>query len=105
MTPEERRLWWYLRDRFPDVRWRRQEPVGPYIADFVCYAARLAVEVDGGQHVDSDWDEQRDAFIRCRGFEVLRFDNAAVLTRIEDVLDDIGDTMRSRVQDRPPQSG
>jgi very-short-patch-repair endonuclease len=56
MTPEERRLWWYLRDRFPDVRWRRQEPIGPFIADFVCYAAQLVVEVDGSQHLASDCD-------------------------------------------------
>ena len=99
MTPEERRLWWYLRDRFPDVRWRRQEPIGPYIADFLCYPARLVVEVDGGQHTDSDWDEHRDLSIRCQGFEVLRFDNGAVLTRIEDVLDEIGCAVRARLEE------
>jgi len=96
MTPDELRLWWYLRDRF-DIRWRRQEPIGPFIADFVCYPARVVVEADGSQHVESAWDRGRDAFIRRRGFELLRFDNAAINQRIEDVLSTIADVVLARL--------
>jgi very-short-patch-repair endonuclease len=95
MTPEERRLWWYLRDRF-ELRWRRQEPVGPFIADFVCYSPRVVVEADGGQHVMSDWDRARDASIRSRGFEILRFDNADINQHIEEVLSMIADVVLDR---------
>src|SRR5690606_5880726 len=80
MTDSERRLWRCLRMRQLDgYRFRRQHPIGPYIVDFACLAARLVVEVDGGQHSDSMDDRHRDAFLRARGFRVLRFWNHDVL--------------------------
>ena len=53
MTDAERKLWFALRDRrFARFKFRRQAPIGPFIADFVCFNARLVIEVDGGQHAD-----------------------------------------------------
>src|SRR5713101_7206306 len=61
MTDAERKVWYALRDRrFAKVKFRRQVPIGPYIADFLCYEARLVIEVDGGQHVESASDARRD---------------------------------------------
>src|SRR5690606_19028395 len=53
-TDAERQMWLLLKDRrFTDFKFRRQVPIGPYIADFVCYAARVIIELDGSQHIDS----------------------------------------------------
>ena len=76
-TDAEERLWRELRGRRLDMlNFRRQVPIGPYIADFICLAARLIVELDGSQHAESAYDEARDAELRRRGFRVLRFWNA-----------------------------
>src|SRR5262249_42034670 len=74
MTDAERKLWFALRDRrFANFKFRRQVPVGPFIADFVCYTARVVVEVDGGQHADSSTDERRDRWFPANPFLLLRF--------------------------------
>lgn len=74
----------------PEYKFRRQHPVGPYIVDFVCLAARLVVEVDGGQHAEQqNHDLRRDNYIRKSGFRVLRFWNNEVLAQIDDVLVEI----------------
>ena len=59
LTEAERLLWCYLRNRQLGVKFRRQEPIGRYIVDFVCFEKRLVVEVDGGQHGGS-YDDERD---------------------------------------------
>ncbi|MCZ7681749.1 MAG: endonuclease domain-containing protein [Sandaracinaceae bacterium] len=90
-TDAERILWSLLRNRrLGGLKFRRQHPIGPYILDFYCVRARLAVEVDGGQH----WTEpqqQRDAvrakLLCARGVEVLRFSNREVLHETEAVLE------------------
>ncbi len=85
-TEAERRLWTILRDRQIDgARFRRQHPVGPYVLDFACVAARLAVEADGGQHADSHHDARRDAFLRARGWRMLRLWNNDILSNTEGV--------------------
>jgi len=87
MTDAERKLWFALRDRrFANFKFRRQVPLGPYIGDFVCFRARLVVEVDGSQHADSPRDEQRDRWLAANDFLVKRFWNNDVLTNIEGVL-------------------
>jgi adenine-specific DNA-methyltransferase len=69
-------------------KFRRQYPIGPYIADFVCLERRLVVEVDGGQHMERvTEDERRTGFIEAHGFKVLRFWSHDVLQDIEAVLD------------------
>jgi very-short-patch-repair endonuclease len=77
LTDAELILWQRLRWDLPG-RWRRQEPLGRYICDFVCYQSRLVVELDGDQHVGSVHDRKRDAWLRSQGFEVLRFWNEDV---------------------------
>lgn len=69
---------------------RRQVPVGPYIVDFLCHAAKLIIEVDGGQHFESvnqERDERRTAFLAGKGFRVLRFNNHDVMTNRNGVLE------------------
>ena len=80
MTEAEDRLWHELRDRRLDrIKFRRQVPVGKYVADFACLEARLIVEIDGSQHADSDSDQARKTELEARGFRVLRFWNDDVL--------------------------
>ena len=86
LTPEEARLWIVLRHDFAH-KFRRQEPLGGYIVDFVCYERRLIVEVDGVQHADEPGDERRDAYLRGLGFRVLRIWNGDVLYRLSEVTD------------------
>ena len=78
MTREEALLWKHLKGGALGVSFRRQHPIGPYIVDFVCLQARLVVEVDGGQHEESEYDRTRDDLLRSRGFVVARFWNEDV---------------------------
>ncbi len=88
MTPAETLLWERLRNRrLHGLKFRRQHPLGPFIADFYCAAARLVVEVDGGIHLEQqEQDAQRDAVLRAQGYRTLRVTNQAVLDDIEQVL-------------------
>jgi very-short-patch-repair endonuclease len=83
-TKAERIVWSILRaHRLNGASFRRQVPIGPYIADFVCHAARLIIEVDGGQHYEPAGlvrDQRRDAFLSTAGFRILRFSNLDVVT-------------------------
>jgi very-short-patch-repair endonuclease len=86
MTGAEHALWHILRNRrFARTKFRRQAPIGPYIADFVCYGARLVIEADGGQHCGSRRNEIRDAWFAAQGFRVLRFWNNEILKNPEGV--------------------
>ena len=86
MTDAEPALWRLLRDRrMEGWRFRRQEPIDRYIVDFVCFEARLIIEVDGGQHFESKADEARDTHLRLQGFRVLRLWNTDVLANREGV--------------------
>ncbi len=95
MTEMEVRLWTYLRRRQLGVRVRRQEPIGPYIADFVCRSRRLVVELDGWSHEDLERDLDRDAAMESRGFRVLRFANDDVYEDVGSVVDAIADALRA----------
>jgi very-short-patch-repair endonuclease len=80
-TEAEKRMWRLLRDRrLGSFKFRRQERLGRYIVDFVCFERGLIVEIDGGQHADSAYDAERDAWLSSRGFTVVRFWNNEVLT-------------------------
>ena len=86
MTDAEHGLWRILRNRqFERTKFRRQVPIGPYVADFVCFEARLIVEADGGQHADSASDAERDAWFAAQGFRTLRFWNNDILKNPEGV--------------------
>ena len=86
-TDAEKKLWYALRDRrLQGTKFRRQQPVGLYIADFLCIAHNLIIEADGSQHAESATDMRRDAFLQSRGFRVLRFSNHDILRETESVL-------------------
>ncbi len=87
MSNAERKMWFALRDRrFARSKFRRQAPIGPFIADFVCFDARLVVEIDGGQHAGSLRDQYRDRWFAANRFRVLRFWNNEVLSNLEGVV-------------------
>jgi very-short-patch-repair endonuclease len=81
-TDAERKMWWILRSLKPlGMHFRRQAPVGSYIADFVWHEGKLVVEIDGGQHVETQrsYDERRTAWLVSQGYRVIRFWNNEVL--------------------------
>ena len=91
MTPAERLLWQALRaNRLDGFHFRRQHPIGPFILDFYCHAARLAIEIDGGHHLADPQviqrDRERSEALRANGLRVMRFRNEDLLTRTEEVL-------------------
>ena len=87
MTKEERHLWYdFLRVYVP--RFTRQKIVEPYILDFYCCAAGLAVELDGGQHYEDAgkaYDERRTAYLQQQGIQVLRFSNLDIIRNFDGV--------------------
>ena len=95
LTDSERELWKYLRaKRLGGLKFRRQEPIGNYIVDFVCYEKRLVIEVDGGQHAqEKKKDAVRDGWLREQGFKVIRFWDSEVLTNILGVLELVGESV------------
>jgi len=96
-TDAEQAIWNALRaHRMNGASFRRQTPIGPYIVDFVCHAARLIIELDGGQHFDDSHmkrDARRDAFLTSKGFRVLRFSNPDVMTNRNGVLETIASAL------------
>ena len=91
MTDAERKLWHGLRLRQLDgLRFRRQFAIGRYIVDFACLEARIVVELDGGQHVGQhNHDRSRDAWLRERGFRVVRVWNNEAMSNVDGVADAI----------------
>ncbi|HYS01237.1 MAG TPA: DUF559 domain-containing protein [Candidatus Eisenbacteria bacterium] len=89
MTDAELKLWMRLRcEQIDGYRFRRQLPMGPYVADLVCLRARLVVEVDGGQHAQAcERDGRRTAWLALRGFKVLRFWDNDVLQQTDGVVE------------------
>ncbi|MFD0934592.1 endonuclease domain-containing protein [Methylobacterium trifolii] len=97
-TEPEKRLWWHLRHRLPVAgsHFRRQVPIGAYVADFCCLAARLIVEVDGDRHgfdAQAAYDARRTDALAAQGFRILRFTNADVMRDVDVVLDTIVATL------------
>ncbi len=94
MTDAERRLWAGLRAEQLGVKFRRQHPLGPYVLDFACLDPKLAIEVDGSQHLEQEvYDAARSAWLEAQGYGVLRFwanevlaNTSGVMTRIQETL-------------------
>tara|TARA_R110000824_G_scaffold118960_19_gene272661 strand:- start:81024 stop:81362 length:339 start_codon:yes stop_codon:yes gene_type:complete len=88
-TDAERKLWHALRDlKRHGFHFRRQSPIGPYVADFSCHSAKLIIELDGGQHNEPSGiatDSRRTAWLETQGYKVLRFWNNDVLANAEGV--------------------
>jgi very-short-patch-repair endonuclease len=93
-TIAEQQLWYRLRSRsLYGVKFVRQEPIGPYIVDFVCREQRLIIEVDGGQHAENERDVVRDRWLRDHGYRVLRFWNNDVIENADGVLEAIAEVL------------
>ena len=92
-TPQERKLWGFLKSsKFYGYKFRRQFPIGDYIADLCCVKAKLVVELDGGQHnmtKEIDCDKKRDEFIKNSGYRVLRIWNNNIDNNLEGVGEEI----------------
>ncbi len=99
-TDAERKLWSALRHKQLDgLKFRRQVPIGDFVADFASLSARLIVEVDGGQHdTEREKDAARTAWLSSRGYRVIRFWNNDVLANLEGVVR----TIRAALHDHPP---
>ena len=105
-TPAEGLVWRRLRaEQFPGFRFRRQQPVGPYVVDFFCSRAKLVIEVDGETHIGTESrDAERQAYLEKSGLSVLRLWNTEVYENLEGVLQRIWEVCRSaRVP--PPREG
>ena len=102
-TDAEGLLWHYLRNEQLDgYRFRRQHPIGRYIVDFACPSRKVLIELDGGQHAEqTSRDEKRGAFLRARGYRVLRFWNTEVFENCFGVLERVYEAVAG---DPPPQS-
>ena len=103
-TNAEQLLWRVLRNRqFGGLKFRRQYPVAPYVLDFYCHEARLAIEVDGGQHNEPDKerrDTERTAYLGRQGITVIRFWNHEVLQETEAVLERLHETLTPALSQR-----
>lgn len=87
-TDAERLHWKYLRNsQLEGIKFRRQQPLGPYIVDFVSFESNLIIEVDGSQHADDTrYDDARTVYLTHNGFKVLRFWNHELVENLEGVL-------------------
>ena len=87
----EHLLWHHLRHKqLAGYKFRRQQPIGKYIVDFVCMPEKLIIELDGSQHAEQqNYDQQRDAFLKEEGYRVLRYWNNSLLSDYFAVLEDI----------------
>ena len=90
-TDAERLLWIYLRARrLNNLKFRRQQPIGNYIVDFVCFEKKLIIEVDGGHHsANEERDLERTSWLKQKGYNVIRFWNNDVLHNCRGVLEEI----------------
>ncbi|MBI5212229.1 MAG: endonuclease domain-containing protein [Nitrospirae bacterium] len=105
-TDAEKLLWKHLRAKqMEGLKFRRQQPIGNYVIDFICLEKSLVIEVDGGQHADNKKDEERDAWLKLEGFKVLRFWNNEVLTNMKGVLEVIRENCLNHPPLTPPLKG
>jgi adenine-specific DNA-methyltransferase len=101
LTEAEKTFWLHVRNRqLHGMKFFRQYSIGPYILDFYCPAAKLAVELDGGQHNQYDsqeYDTIRSEYLKAQGIEVIRFWNHEVLIDTESVLTKLSERINPRV--------
>ena len=104
-TDAERLLWRTLREfKQAGLHFRRQVPIGSYVADFACHRAKIIIELDGSQHGEDDhvkYDSHRTAFLESRGYRVIRFWNGEVLADPRTIADFILAESSSRISPHP----
>jgi very-short-patch-repair endonuclease len=108
MSPAEAKLWKYLRaHRMGNVHFRNQHAIGKYIVDFSQRDAvqcaprkKLVIELDGSQHLEQEeYDEERTAYLKSKGYQVLRFWNHDVMNNIDDIVKVIWDFLNAEKRD------
>jgi very-short-patch-repair endonuclease len=107
-TDAERKLWFLLRSLKPlGMHFRRQAPIGIYIADFVWHAGKIVVELDGSQHAEArrGYDDRRTRWLESQGYRVLRFWNNDVLKSPRSVGEAILAARENPTPDPSPQGG
>jgi very-short-patch-repair endonuclease len=82
-------------------KFARQQPIGTFVVDFVCRERKMIIEVDGGQHADSERDRRRDQFLRDAGYSVLRFWNNDVIANAGGVLERICEVLPGAAPPHP----
>ena len=89
-TIQEKRMWNLLKNRqFYNLKFKRQQPIGNYIVDFICKEAKIIIEIDGGQHNNSkniEYDNIRTEFLNSLGYKVIRFWNNEIYENIDGVM-------------------
>jgi very-short-patch-repair endonuclease len=112
MSPPEAKLWQQLRQRPAGLKFRRQHPIDPYVADFFCREGQLVVEVDGWGHDTSaraKRDAERDLALQARGFTILRVSGAEVMrdcgSVVAAILVRVGSPLHQASPGPPPRSG
>lgn len=108
MTDAETVLWMQVRNGISGCKFRRQHPIGPFIADFYCHKAKLVVEIDGTIHKLSEVkqaDEDKEDFLVQNGYSLLRFSNKQVMTSIEYILQAITQTISNNICKQSPIVG
>lgn len=95
MTQAERKMWAALRNRgVAGVKFRRQHPIGPFIADFAAVELKLIVEIDGGQH-GQETDARRSRYLEAQGWRIVRYWNNDVLGNIDGVIQDLTERLNT----------
>ena len=103
-TDTEQHLWRHLRERqIAGFKFRRQQPVGRYVVDFINLENKVVIELDGAQHALHPGDRIRDEWLRAEGYRVLRFWDNQVFSNLEGVLETIRDALLTPHPDPLPQ--
>jgi len=101
MTDAEKILWMHLKPGIQNLKFRRQHPIGPYVADFFCHKLKLIIEIDGSIHDLKETkihDEEREKFLTESGYSVIRFSNRQVHSEIEFILYKINSMIEAELQ-------
>ena len=79
MTDTEKLFWYNINNNQLGVKFRRQQPIGPYVVDFVCHSIKLVIELDGNQHINNiEYDNRRTKFIESNGYTLIRIPNTYI---------------------------
>ena len=108
MTAAETVLWMYLKAGVNDCKFRRQHPIGIYVADFYCHKAKLVIEVDGSIHNLDEVkqnDKEKEAYLTNNGYAVVRFTNKEEMTQAETVLEKIKNIISGKLNEAIENEG
>ena len=105
MTRAELCLWKKIKRKQLNAKFRRQQKIGDYIVDFVCFENKLIIEVDGGQHCERACDKTRDVWLEERGYKVLRFWNNDILKNMDGVVKVIAENIPPSPLSPPVKGG